>query len=344
MKAVLLSEPGKLSISDVRIPDLQPGHVMVKMKACGICGSDLTAYQGTNKTVRYPVHGIGHEGVGVVEGMGDLDGTGVGFSVGDRVVLEPYIPCGICHSCKKGQYNNCISLKVAGVHTDGMMAEFCSYPADRIYRLPDNMDYYRAALIEPLSIALHGIDRAGVKAGDYCLITGAGPIGLLAAFGVMSRGAVPILTDILKERLDFAEEKGIPYVCHNKDGGLQEYLMEITGGKLPECMVECTGSEAILRNMHEYVCHGGNIALVGWAKEAVSINTIRCMQKELNLYPSRNSSGNFPEAIQLICTGKVPADDMTTRIIAMGDVEDVIRDMIERPQDYMKVVVDTEIG
>lgn len=343
MKAVLLSEPEKLSVSDVERPKLQPGNVMVKMKTCGICGSDLTAYQGTNKTVKYPVHGIGHEGVGVVEDIGDVNEKRSGFKVGDRVVLEPYIPCGECYSCKKGHYNNCTSLKVAGVHTDGMMAELCSYPADRIYRLPDSVNDYKAALIEPLSIALHGIDRAGVKAGEYCLITGAGPIGLLAAFGVLSRGAIPVLTDILEERLAFAREKGIPYVYHNKDAGLTDYLKEITGGKLPECMVECTGAEAILKNMHEYVCHGGNIALVGWAKEPVTVNTIRCMQKELNLFPSRNSSGNFPEAIRLICEGKIPVDDMTTRIISMEDVEEVIRDMIERPQDYRKVVVDIDV-
>ena len=332
-----------MAVSDVKLPELHPGSVMVKMKACGICGSDLTAYQGTNKTVRYPVHGIGHEGVGVVEDMGNLDEKKADFAVGDRVVLEPYIPCGECHSCKKGHYNNCLNLKVAGVHTDGMMAEFCSYPADRVYRLPDSVNDYRAALIEPLSIALHGIDRAGVKAGEYCLITGAGPIGLLAAFGVLSRGGIPILTDILEKRLAFAKEKGIPHVFHNKNGGLKDYLTEVTGGKLPECMVECTGSEWILKNMHEYVCHGGNIALVGWAKEPVSVNTIRCMQKELNLFPSRNSSGNFPEAIQLICEGRIPVDDMTTRIIPMEEVEAVIRDMINRPQDYLKVVVDIEI-
>lgn len=153
-----------------------------------------------------------------------------------------------------------------------------------------------------------------------------------------SRGAIPILTDVLEERLAFAREKGISFVYNNKKGGLQKYLTEITEGKLPEYMVECTGSAEILKNMHEYVCSWREYC-TGRLGQRNGIGKYDTMYaEELNLFPSRNSRGNFPEAIQLICKGEIPVVDMTTQIIAMEEIVDVIRDMIKRPQNYLKVV------
>lgn len=340
MKGVLLIEPGKMTVTEMKTPEWKKGHALVRIKACGICGSDLTAYKGTNPTVKYPVNGIGHEGVGIIEKIDREEGERFGLKEGDRVALEPYISCGNCHSCREGRFNNCVNLRVAGVHTDGMMCEACAYPLNRIYKLPDSLSFQRAALVEPLTIGLHGLSRARIKEGEYCLITGAGPIGLLAAFGAMSLGAVPILMDILEERLVFAKKVGIPYVYNNIDGGILEYLREITKGKLPEAMVECTGSPVILGRMHEFVCHGGRIAMVGWPKAPVTLNTIRCTQKELDICPSRNSNEKFGEAIRLIDEGKVPVDLLTTKIIPMDEVETVILDMIAHPQEYLKVVVE----
>lgn len=340
MKGVLLKEPEKMEVAELETPILETGHALIKMKACGICGSDLTAYRGTNPTVKYPVNGIGHEGVGVIDKIGEEDKNKYRLKEGDRVVLEPYIPCESCYSCKESRYNNCVHLQVAGVHTNGVMCEVCSFPLNKLYKIPDTLSYRRAALVEPLTIGLHGLTRARVKAGEYCVITGAGPIGLMAAFGAISYGATPILVDVLEQRLEFARQVGIPYVYNNSDGKLVDYLEKLTNGKLPEAMVECTGSPAILGQMHEFVCHGGRIAMVGWPMNPVTINTIRCMQKELDLCPSRNSNNKFDEAIKLINEGKVPVDQITTKVIRMEETKDTIIDMIEHPQEYLKVVVE----
>ncbi len=336
MKALSIQEPGKLILEDIQKPILTKGHALIKMVTCGICGSDITAYHGKNPTMKYPIQGIGHEGIGIII---EVDENEKGLKVGDRVALEPYVPDFTCHMCKEGRYNNCVDLHVRGVHIDGMMVEVINHPLQLVHKLPDELDDVKAACVEPLTIGIHGATRARVAEGEKVVIFGAGTIGLMAGFACLSYGATPIIVDVLQSRLDFAKEVGIPYVFNSKDGGIVDYLKKVTDGKLPEAMIECTGAPVILAEMHDYVCHGGRISLVGWPKAPVTINTIRCMQKEIDICPSRNSANQFPESIALINAGKVPVDKMITKVVELSETEDAIRDMIEKPGDYLKVVV-----
>lgn len=337
MKMLCLPEPGKLEIRDMPKPVLTEGQAIIKMDMCGICGSDVTAYRGVNPTMKYPVNGLGHEGVGIIEEIGDND---KGLKQGDRVALEPYVPCNKCHMCAVGRFNNCADIRVCGVHKDGMMTEYFSHPVQLLYKLPDELSFTHAALVEPLTIGLHGATRARVSKGEHCVVFGAGIIGLMASFACINYGATPILIDVLQKRLDYAKELGIPYVFNSQEGDIETYLKEVTGGKLPEAMIDCTGAPVILENMHNYVCHGGRIALVGWPHNPVSINTVRMTQKEIDILPSRNSNAKFPEAIQLVNEGKVPTDAIITKVIKLAEVEDTIKDMIQNPSDYLKVIVE----
>lgn len=338
MRTLSIFEPGKLVLEDLPRPTLTPGNAIVKIEACGICGSDVTAYRGSNPTMKYPIHGLGHEGVGTIVEVGENE---QGLKVGGRVALEPYVPDFTCHMCKEGRFNNCADLHVCGVHKDGMMTEYFSHPIRLCYQLPDELDFIRAALVEPLTIGLHGITRARVSAGDYVVITGAGTIGLMAAFGCRSYGAVPILVDVVQERLDFARrELGMPYVFNSKNGDLVEYLKEVTGGSMAQALIECTGAAPIHAAMHDYVWHGGRIALVGWPHGMTSLNQTRLMQKEIDVLPSRNSCGKFPEAIKLLQDGVLSIPQMITKTIPLEETETTIQDMIEHPGDYLKVVVE----
>ncbi|MBW7572368.1 zinc-dependent alcohol dehydrogenase [Caproiciproducens faecalis] len=337
MKVLSLPEAGKLIFEDLPKPELTAGSAIIKMEACGICGSDATAYRGVNPTVRYPIQGIGHEGVGTIVEIGEND---KGLKVGDRVALEPYVPCNKCHMCAVGRFNNCADIRVCGVHKNGMMAEYFSHPIQLIYKLPDEMDFHRAACVEPLTIGLHAATRARVSKGEHVVVFGAGTIGLLASFACLSYGATPIIVDVLQSRLDFAKECGIPYAFNSSNGGVAEYLAEVTNGKLPEAMIECTGAAPVLAELHNYVCHGGRVAMVGWPKGPVSINTVRCMQKELDILPSRNSNAKFPESIELINSGKVPVEKIITKVVKLSEVEATIQDMIANPSNYLKVVAD----
>ncbi len=338
MKTLELTEPGKLSLSEVPLPLAKEGAALIGMEYCGICGSDLTAYTGKNPTVRYPIHALGHEGIGVIKQIGD---NAYGLKAGDRVAIEPYIPCLKCHSCAQERFNNCTDIHVAGVHTEGVMAETISFPIRQLHKLPDGMDPLTAALVEPLTIGLHAAARARVQSGEYCVITGAGPIGLLAALGLKSQGVTPILIDIMDERLAFARECGIEYAFNSRSGDPVAYLKEVTGD-MPHAMLECTGSPAILASMHDYVRHGGRIALVGWPKEPVIVNTVRCIQKELDICPSRNSNKQFPAAISLIASGKVDAAKLITKVVTMDEAQATLTDMLANPKDYMKVVIDLQ--
>lgn len=337
MKMLCLPEPGKLELRDMPMPILTEGQAIIKMDMCGICGSDVTAYRGVNPTMKYPINGLGHEGVGVIVEIGDND---KGLKAGDRVALEPYVPCNKCHMCAAKRFNNCADLHVCGVHKDGMMAEYFSHPVQLLYKLPDELTFTHAALVEPLTIGLHGATRARVSKGEHCVVFGAGIIGLMASFACLNYGATPILIDVLQKRLDYAKELGIPYVFNSKEGDIETFLREVTDGKLPEAMIDCTGAPAILENMHNYVCHGARIALVGWPHDPVRINTVRMTQKEIDILPSRNSNAKFPEAIKLVNEGKIPTDAIITKLIKLEEVEDTIRDMIQNPSDYLKVIVE----
>lgn len=337
MKMLCLPEPGKLELRDMPMPILTEGQAIIKMDMCGICGSDVTAYRGVNPTMKYPINGLGHEGVGVIMEIGDND---KGLKAGDRVALEPYVPCNKCHMCAAKRFNNCADLHVCGVHKDGMMAEYFSHPVQLLYKLPDELTFTHAALVEPLTIGLHGATRARVSKGEHCVVFGAGIIGLMASFACLNYGATPILIDVLQKRLDYAKELGIPYVFNSKEGDIETFLREVTDGKLPEAMIDCTGAPAILENMHNYVCHGARIALVGWPHDPVRINTVRMTQKEIDILPSRNSNAKFPEAIKLVNEGKIPTDAIITKLIKLEEVEDTIRDMIQNPSDYLKVIVE----
>lgn len=337
MKVLCLPEPGKIQLRDMEKPVLKEGQAIIKIEMCGICGSDVTAYRGVNPTMKYPINGLGHEGVGTIVEIGKNE---KGLKVGDRVALEPYVPCNECHMCKAKRFNNCVNLHVCGVHKDGMMAEYFLHPIQLLYKLPNDLSFKHAALVEPFTIGLHAVTRARVSKGERVVIFGAGVIGLMAAFGCLNYGAEPIIVDVIQERLDYAKEHGIPYIFNSKEGDVETYLKEVTNGKLPEAMIDCTGAPVILEQMHNYVCHGGRVALVGWPHSPVAINTVRLMQKEIDICPSRNSNAKFPEAITLIHENKIPTDAFITKMISLEEVEETIQDMMKAPSDYLKVIVE----
>jgi threonine dehydrogenase-like Zn-dependent dehydrogenase len=221
MRALTIQKPHDLVMMEVEKPKNKNGHAMIKLETCGICGSDVTAYGGYNPTQKYPIQGIGHEGVGIIV---EIEENEKGLKVGDRVALEPYVPDFTCPMCKVGRYNNCTNLKVRGVHIDGMMVDYIVHPLPLIHKIPADIDAVQAACVEPLSIALHGVARARVRAGEKVVIFGAGTIGIMTALSCLSYGAEPIIVDIIKSRLDFAGKVGIPHTFDSSNGGIVQSL------------------------------------------------------------------------------------------------------------------------
>ena len=334
MKAVYMEKPWNIEISDVQMPKPREGEALLRVKSAGICGSDIGAFRGTNGLVSYP-RIIGHEIAGEVISIPENNKNGI--KPGDRVIVDPYLYCGHCYPCSIGRTNCCVDLKVLGVHVDGGMAEYFCHPADMLLKVPDDMPWDIIPLAEPLTIALHGIHRLNLKAGEHIAINGAGPIGLLAAMVALHYGAEPIMIDLVKERLDFAKSLGVRYTINLREEDLVEKVSEYTNGRMAECVMEASGANSAIRATLDIVSHAGRIALTGWPKQETPIPTDMITRKEVDVRGARTSAGEFPEAIDLIYHQKVDARRILTKVISIDEAPETIRDIEKNPGNYMKV-------
>lgn len=329
-----MEKPWNIEISDMQMPEPKEGEALLRVKSAGICGSDIGAFRGTNGLVSYP-RIIGHEIAGEVISIPENNKNGI--KPGDRVIVDPYLYCGHCYPCSIGRTNCCVDLKVLGVHVDGGMAEYFCHPADMLLKVPDDMPWDIIPLAEPLTIALHGIHRLNLKAGEHIAINGAGPIGLLAAMVALHYGAEPIMIDLVKERLDFAKSLGVQYTINLREEDLVEKVSEYTNGRMAECVMEASGANSAIRATLDIVSHAGRIALTGWPKQETPIPTDMITRKEVDVRGARTSAGEFPEAIELIYHQKVDARRILTKVISIDEAPETIRDIEKNPGDYMKV-------
>ncbi|HWR44481.1 zinc-binding alcohol dehydrogenase family protein [Sporomusa sp.] len=335
MKAVNLNEPNSVYVQDVPIAvKKDDSEVLIKVKALGICGSDIGAYKGTNPLVTYP-RIIGHEIGGEVLEVAENDR---GIKVGDKVIVEPYIPCYKCYPCSIGRTNCCVDLKVLGVHVDGGMTEYFSHPLNLVSKVPENMEWKHVAMIEPLTIALHSIHRPRVIAGEHVLLIGAGPIGLLAAQVANVYGATPIVMDLVDERLELAKTLGVKHTINITKENAVETIRKITNGRMVEVVVEASGAKAAIQSVIDYVSFAGRIALVGWPNSEIPLPTAMITKKELNIVGSRTSVGEFKEATELIYDKKINVDPLISKVVTLDEVPSVLQQIAEHPDKFMKVV------
>ncbi len=335
MKVITLDSPLKIGIKNIPMPERKSeNEVLIKVRALGICGSDIGAYRGVNPTVSYP-RIIGHEIGGEVVEVGE---NSKGIVVGDRVVLEPYLSCYQCYPCSIGRTNCCEQLKVLGVQTDGGMAESVSHPLNLVHVVPAEMEWQEVVMIEPLTIALHANHRARVKDGEHVLIIGAGAIGLLAAQVAMVYGAVPIVLDVEEERLILAKEIGIPYTLHPAKGNVIQELNIITQGRMAEVVIEASGAKGAIFGMFDYVSATGRIALVGWPNGDTPLPTAVITKKELDIVGSLTSANEFPEAISLLQNKQVKVHKIISRVVTFDQIPDAVMNVAGFPDKFVKVV------
>ncbi|MDU8925584.1 alcohol dehydrogenase catalytic domain-containing protein [Pasteurellaceae bacterium LIM206] len=334
VRAVCLQAPQKVGIKEVPYPTKKVDEVLIKIESMGICGSDIGAYRGTNPLVTYP-RVLGHELIGVVLESGI--GMPKDIKVGDRVVIEPYVYCGQCYPCSIGRTNCCENLKVLGVHIDGGMQEVMAHPAHLITKVPSNLPIEQLVLAEPLTISLHAVHRTQVKAEEFVTIIGAGAIGLMAALVALAYGATPILVDILDGRLDYAKQIGIPHIINpNKQDDI-ETIKGITHGRMSEVVIEASGANSAVKNTLKYTSFAGRVALTGWPKSETSLPTNLITFKELNIYGSRTSEGEFKEALELLSSGKLNPNHIISKIIKFEQLPEFIQKQSENPEQFLKV-------
>ncbi len=336
MRAVRLETPGKIGVIQMDQRPLAENEALLKIRAAGICGSDIGAFRGTNGLVSYP-RIIGHELAGEVVSI-PANNQG-GIRIGDRVVVDPYLYCGHCYPCRIGRTNCCADLKVLGVHIDGGMAETFAHPADMLVKVPSDMPWELIPMAEPLTIALHGLHRLQLKSGEHVAISGAGPIGLLASMAALQYGAEPILIDFVDERLKMAEELGVKHTVNLARDSLIDRITAYTGGRLCECAMEASGANAAIRSALDIVCNAGRVVLTGWPQKETALPTDIITKKELDLRGARTSAGEFAEAVSLIYNGQVNVRGILTKTVSIDEAPQIVRDIAQTPGDYLKVNV-----
>ncbi|TDQ58083.1 hypothetical protein EDC45_1155 [Mesocricetibacter intestinalis] len=334
INSIYLSKPGEVSIKSVDYPLKKENEVLIKVESMGICGSDIGAYRGTNPLVTYP-RILGHEIVGTI-----LE-TGIGIpkniNIGDRVIVDPYIYCGSCYPCSIGKTNCCEKLQVIGVHTNGGMQQVITHPARLITKVPSNIPLNNLPLAEPLTIALHALHRTKVKEGEHVVIIGAGAIGLMAALSAYIYKAIPILIDVLDQRLDYAHSIGIKNIINPNNENAEEKIKQITKGRMAEVVIEASGANISIQNTLKYASFAGRIALTGWPKTETPLPTNLITFKELNIYGSRTSKGEFEEALNLISEGKINADNIISKTISFDEIPFYIKELSEHPEKHLKI-------
>ena len=308
VKALVLEGVRQLKLGEWPVPRCGSTDVILRPVAVGICAGDMQHYLGRNPYTKYPLIG-GHEICGIVTEAGE----GVTrVKCGELVVVEPVVGCGHCYPCRHGKPNCCTNFCLIGLHRPGGFAELCLVPEANVHRVPEGMDAVTASFAEPLTIGIQACRRGDVKAREYCLVIGAGPIGLAILEVARQRGARVVVTDINEERLAFARELGAETIP--ADDQLLATVRKQTNGEGADVVIEAAGTAATIQAAVELVAPGARVVIVGLAKENVSLNGFDFTRKEVNILGSRNSVNAFPEALALLSGGAIRYPKVATKI------------------------------
>jgi 2-desacetyl-2-hydroxyethyl bacteriochlorophyllide A dehydrogenase len=300
MKALICTEPGNFEYKDIPEPIQLPGQTLLSIKRVGICGTDIHAFDGTQPFFQYP-RILGHELAATIISTDNPD-----FVSGETVTVLPYFNCGHCVACNNGKPNCCVQIKVCGVHIDGGMQEILSVPSDSLIK-SEGLSLDALALVEPLSIGEHAVERAGIKDGENVLIVGAGPIGLGLMDMARLRGANVIAMDVNETRLNVCSNYfKVAHIINPIKDNAMEKLLDITHADMPTVIIDATGSLNAINNSLQYLAHGGRYVLVGLQKAAFSFSHPEFHKRETSLMSSRNASrANFEHVIQYMKQGLV---------------------------------------
>jgi len=269
---------------DIRIEDLQKpvagqDEVVIKVEAVGICGSDLHAYEGVSKR-RSPPLVMGHEVAGIAKELG----AGVtGIALGDRVTMEPAVPCGVCEQCRSNRMNLCPSRRHIGLDFPGAFAEYVKAPSRIFHKIPDSVSFEEATLAEPLSAGLHAVGLAKIREGDIVLIIGAGVIGTCCLIAAREKAQTVIMSDVVGSRLDFARSLGADITVDTSKVDVVEEVKRITHGRGVDRSMEAVGLEKTVDQAVSAVKDGGRVTIVGLLDEIAKVNMMRIVTKEIEL-------------------------------------------------------------
>jgi L-iditol 2-dehydrogenase len=334
-RAAVMYGTHDIRLEEVPVPEPGPKEVLVEIEAVGVCGSDVHYYEEGrigSFVVEEPLI-LGHESMGTIVGLGE---EVTKHEVGERVTLEPGVPDGTCRECRAGRYNLCPNVQfLATPPVNGAFTNYVNIHEDFAFTLPDNLSDNAGALMEPLSVGIWSCRKAKVEAGDHVLVTGAGPIGLLAMQVALAQGATEVtITDVAPQRLEMARKTGATRTINVSEVPLSEASVEV------DALIECSGNERALNDGIRCIRPAGTAVVVGMGPgEQSSIPLAFIQNKEIWLTGTFRYANTYPAAIELAATGKVDLDAIVTGYYGLEDTEEALLASQKDPGNVKPMVV-----
>lgn len=341
MKVCVMTGPRKMEWTEFDIPQPQKGELQVKLEYVGVCGSDLHFYD-EGRLGNWVPDGplvLGHEPGGVVSAIGE----GVkGFEIGDKVAIEPGVPCGHCDSCRMGHYNLCPDVKFMAIpnEKDGVFAEYCTHAASMCFKLPENVDTMEGAMIEPLAVGMHACELSNAKLGDTAIVLGCGCIGLMTIMSLKARGVTEIYaSDVMEKRLEKAKELGAIRVFNGKEEDIVEFAKTLPGGGVDQ-VYECAGNRFTTLQSCKLIRRAGKVTLVGVAAEPqLELDTATLNAMEGKLYSVYRYRNLYPKAIAAVASGAMPVKKVVSHEYDFKDCIEAVDYSLNRKDEVIKSVI-----
>lgn len=342
MKAMVTTAARTMRLTEVPLPGAAgDAEALVRIESVGLCGSDYGLYTGDYYHSCYPIV-QGHEFSAIVEELPDAYQGDV--CIGDRVAVEPLLPCGVCYACRKGSYNCCSELRILGVHVPGALEEKLLVPAACLFAVGD-LAADLTTFVEPVSIALQGLNRVGFDDGEQVLVLGAGPIGQAVLLAVRDRGGRAMVTDVLPNRVAAARHNGAEVAIAGDDLTMvAETAAAWTDDEGPGLVVDATGIAEVVRTAVAAVASSGRVLLLGRSQRDVPLPLSTLINKELSLIASRNSARVFGEAVNVVRRRREEVERLITHTYRLEDVAGAIDFAIAHPDEVIKAVVHVMVG
>lgn len=338
-KAIQITAPSEMKVVEMEMPQCKQGEVLLKIRFVGFCGSDLNTYRGLNPMVKLPVipgHEIGAEIVSIGEGVPTF------FHTGMIVTVNPYTNCGVCPSCRERRYNACEHNETLGVQRDGAMREYLTLPWEKVIPV-EGISPRDCALIEPMSVGFHAVNRAQVVDTDVVMVVGCGMVGVGAVVRALLRGATVIACDLDDDKLDIVKKMGAHYVINSGKEDVHERLREITNGQMPNVIIEAVGSPATYTMAVNEVAFSGRVICIGYAKADVSFHTKLFVQKELDIRGSRNAlPEDFRGVVKYLERNSCPYDILISDVVKPENAAEAMEKWTASPAKVFRILVDFE--
>lgn len=341
MNALLLRNYMQLELTEVPVPEPGPDDVLVRVSACGICGSDVHGLDGSSGR-RIPPLVMGHEAAGVVAGVGSRVTE---FREGDRVTFDSTISCGACFFCRRGEINLCDNREVLGVscgdyRRHGAFAEYVAVPRQIVYQLPDSLPFEEAAMIEAVSVAVHAVNLTPIRLGDSALVVGTGMIGLLALQALRLAGCGRLIAvDIDDAKLRMAQTLGADHLINAATTDVPAAVRELTSGRGADVAIEAVGATEPIQTAIASLRKGGALTLVGNITPKIELPLQAVVTRQLRLTGSCASCGEYPASMELLARGAIRVRPLISAVAPLEEGPAWFARLYRKEPNLMKVIL-----